>query len=186
MNPLNQEKMLEYDDSYPTCAETFATLRIFSDDFAPEEITATLDIQPTSTFRKGESHGGGRFQRKVNGWFYTTQQITNSRDFRRHLDLILDRLSGRSGAVKTLQAKGCQMDIMSFYVSFGQGGPWLMPRQMRALGALDLSIWWDIYFRREDEEKFNNEDQSSEPQLNSQIPSESLPVSSRSRASSEG
>jgi hypothetical protein len=45
-----------------------------------------------------------------------------------------------------------QDDITCYWVSrSGQGGPWLMPDQMRQLGALNIDIWWDVYFSNEDE-----------------------------------
>jgi hypothetical protein len=144
---MNKDR--EYDDSYQTCVETFSTLRVFSDDIAPEEITASLRLKPSKTFRKGDLHSQGKLQRKTNGWFYSTEHLTNSRDFRRHLDIILDALDGRNDAVIGLQSKGCEVDITTYWVSTGQGGPWLMPYQMLKLGSLGIEIWWDIYFRSE-------------------------------------
>jgi hypothetical protein len=142
-------KQREYDDSYPTCFETFSTLRIFSDGLAPAEVTASLALEPTKTFRKDDPHSQGKLRRKTNGWFYTTEHLTDSRDFRRHLDIIVDALEGRKDAVLALQSKGCKVDIMTYYVSTGQGGPWLMPDQMLKLGLLGIEIWWDIYFQEQ-------------------------------------
>src|SRR5690242_20597491 len=70
----------DYDDSYPTCVETHSTLRIFSGDLAPDQITEALGIQATTTFRKGDPHSSGRLLRKINGWFYSTKGLTESRD----------------------------------------------------------------------------------------------------------
>jgi len=39
-----------YEDEFPTCLETYSTLRIFSDDMAPSEITQFLAIEPSKTF----------------------------------------------------------------------------------------------------------------------------------------
>lgn len=41
------------------------------------------------------------------------------------------------------------LDITSYWVSTGQGGPWLMPQQMLKLGGLGIGVWWDIYFSDE-------------------------------------
>ena len=141
----------DYDDSYPTCVETHSTLRIFSDGLAPDQITEALGIQPTTAFRKGDPHSGGKLRRNANGWFYSTEKLTESRDSRRHLDIILNALNGKETQIKNLQARGCETDITSYWVSGGQGGPWLMPDQMLRLGALNIDIWWDIYFSSEDE-----------------------------------
>ncbi|MDB6056127.1 MAG: hypothetical protein JWN25_3650 [Verrucomicrobiales bacterium] len=149
---MTERSSSEYNDSYPTCLETYSTLRIFSDHIQPDEIGGLLNIQPTSSFIKGEPHSkGNRLFRKANGWFYTTKKLSTSRDTRRHLDLLLELLKGKLGAVKQLQAKGCKMDIMAYYVSTGQGGPCLMPQQMLQLGKLGIGIGWDVYFRKESE-----------------------------------
>ena len=141
----------DYDDSYPTCIETFSTLCIFSDHLSPSEITATLNIQPTKTFQKGDLHNRGKLQRKTNGWFYSTKTVTTSKDFRRHLDIILAALDGRAAGVKKLHSKKCKIDITTYWVSTGQGGPWLMPDQMLKLGNLGIQLWFDIYFSSADE-----------------------------------
>src|SRR5216683_635508 len=107
----------EYDDSYPTCAETHSTLRVFSDAIAPDEITNLLQIEPTDTFRKGDSHALGKLQRKTNGWFYSTEKLSSSKDTRRHIDLILAALDGKADSVKKLRLEGCEIDITSYWVS---------------------------------------------------------------------
>ena len=141
----------EYDDSYPTCVETYSTLCVFSDDIAPDEITKLLQIEPAHAFRKGDSHSRGKLQRKTNGWFLSTRKLSSSKDTRRHIDLILAALDGKVDSVRKLQLKGCKFSISSYWVSIGQGGPWLMPHQMIKLGALGIDVWWDVYFRIEDE-----------------------------------
>jgi len=138
-----------YDDAYPTCAETYSTLRVFSDHVKLEAITDALGMTPTRSFRMGEAHGDGR-QRKMNGWFYSTEGLSTSRDTRRHLDLLLDALEGRTGVVDRLREDGCNIDIVSYWVSSGQGGPQLQPHQMVKLGALGIPVSWDIYFGSDD------------------------------------
>jgi hypothetical protein len=136
----------EYDDSYPTCLETYSTLRIFSDELDPEYITTLLGIEPTGSFRKGDLHGQGKLRRKAHGWFYCSETLSRSRDTRRHLDLLLAALAGKDIELKTLQTRGCETSIAGYWVSIGQGGPWLMPHQMLRLGALGIHIWWDVHF----------------------------------------
>ncbi len=147
---MSEHPQSNYDDSYPSCARTYSTLRIFSDSLGPEQITQLLQVEPTRTFRKGELFG--KHERKTNGWFYCTQNLTSSKDDRRHLDLIIAALDGKDAQMRELHSHGCKMDITSFWSSKeGQGGPWLTPEQMLRLGTLGLSLWWDIYFSDEDE-----------------------------------
>ncbi len=52
--------------------------------------------------------------------------------------------------MEVLRQKECQLNIMSYWVGIGQGGPALWPRQMLQLGALGLEVWWDVYFNHDD------------------------------------
>jgi Domain of unknown function (DUF4279) len=144
-------KVPEYSDDYPTCAETYSTLRVFSATATPERITDTLGTTPTHSFQKGERFSEGKLERKAHGWFYTTKGTVQSKDTRRHLDAILEVLSGKGPAVDVLRSDGCEIDITSYYVSTGQGGPCVEPYQMRQLGSLEIGVWWDIYFESADE-----------------------------------
>jgi hypothetical protein len=140
----------DYGDAYATCVETHSTLRIFSDDIGPDRITSVLGISPTDSFHQGESSGNGR-QRKTHGWFYSTEQSSSSKDTRHHIDIILAMVEGKDEKIAALRQKGCEFDIVSYWVSRGQGGPELLPHQMLKLGTLGISIWWDIYFKNEPE-----------------------------------
>lgn len=142
-------KQLEYVDDYPTCEETYSTLRIFSDEISPSEVEKALKITPTKSFKKGEPFGRNRLFRKAHGWFFSTRKLTTSRDTRRHVDLILEALEGKEKAMKMLLKKGCKIDVTSYYLSNGQGGPALWPHQMLKLGKLGIEIWWDVYFNEE-------------------------------------
>jgi hypothetical protein len=149
---MSERHQPSYNDSYPACARTYSTLRIFSDHLGPEQITQLLQVEPTRVFRKGEFFGDKKLERKTNGWFYCTKDLTSSKDDRRHLDLIIAALDGKDAQMRELHSHGCKMDITSFWSSKeGQGGPWLMPEQMVRLGTLGLSVWWDVYFSGEDE-----------------------------------
>jgi hypothetical protein len=147
----------DYNDSYPTCVETYSTLRIFSDDMPPESVTRLIGVEPTKSFRKGDSHTRGRLRRKANGWFYSTEALSKSKDTRCHLDLVLSVLDGKDTAIKALHDAGCKIDITSYYVSTGQGGPWLMPPQMLRLGMLGIGVWWDVYFHGGDRKSFEKD-----------------------------
>jgi hypothetical protein len=131
--------------------QTFSTLRVFSEKIGPDEITELLQFQPTKAFKKGDSHSRGRLKRKANGWLYCTQKLSSSRDTRRHIDLILEALDGKADSVRKLHQRSCKIDIITYWVSVGQGGPWLMSQQMLKLGTLGINVWWDIYFHDESE-----------------------------------
>jgi hypothetical protein len=127
----------EIDDGYGTCKSTFATLRIFSGSMGPPEISAILGVEPTRTFRKGglrtEHPLAKNPNHQTNGWFYSTEGKSTSRDCRRHLDMLIEAVLGNPEAFAQLRRRGCEMDLTIFY-SYRQGGPTISPDQMRALG----------------------------------------------------
>jgi hypothetical protein len=65
--------------------------------------------------------------------------------------MILAALEGKVDSVDEIHHQGCKIDITSYWVSTGQGGPWLMPHQMLKLGRLRIGVWWDIYFETKNE-----------------------------------
>jgi len=139
----------DYDDGYPTCSRTYAGLRIYHDDLDPERITGLLGIEPSRTQVKGwvtTSRSGREFSPPIGGWFLSTKDVIASRDARRHVDWILERLAGKDGTLRRLQAEGNRMDVFCFWQSaHGEGGPTLSPAVMRRLGELELEIGFDIY-----------------------------------------
>jgi len=143
-------KQPDYDDDYPTSVKTFSTLRIYSDQINPAEITRILKIKPTKSFQKGEVLSKARLFRKTNGWFFCTEKLVKSKDTRRHIDFILQAIGRKTKAIELLRQKGCRLDIFSYFVSIGQGGPMLSPYQMLKLGKLNIVVGWDIYFHDED------------------------------------
>ena len=145
--------MMSYDDDFPTCKETHASLRIFSDDVGPSVITTMLGIAPSKIFAKGDVFGSRGAVRKFNGWFLSSEQAVDSKDTRRHIDWIISKIRDKSVEVAELQAKGFDIDITCLWLSTGQGGPILSPPQMKELARLNVDVWWDVYFsNRESEE----------------------------------
>lgn len=144
----------DYDDDYPTCLKTYAGLRIYHEELDPERITGLLGIQPSKTQVKGRPFTppkGKEFIPPIGGWFLSTKGLLDSRDVRRHVDWILDKLTGKDETLKKLQAEGNRMDIFCFWLSAdGHGGPMLSPAIMRRLGALEIPIGFDIYGPYED------------------------------------
>lgn len=133
-----------------TCLETFATFRIFSDLMHPDEIENVLAIEATTKLPRDPS-SRYRPRRETNLWEWCTRSMVDSRNNTAHLTAIIDRVTPRARALKKLQIRSCQTDISNYWVSSGQGGPTLNVEMMQALADLNLSIWWDVYFGKEDE-----------------------------------
>ena len=139
----------QYNDSYPSCSNTYATLRIYHDNLDPSRITRVLDIEPSQVQVKGQVVTGNYsrvFTPPIGGWFLTTEDMVVSKDLRRHVDWILERLTGKDELLKNLQAEGNWMDIFCLWLSTeGHGGPTLSPSIMRRLAELELEIGFDLY-----------------------------------------
>jgi hypothetical protein len=137
----------EYNDNYESCHETFVTLRIYSDDITPEEITKILKTNPSDSVTKGDVYGiKTKKNRNINGWFLTSEGFIESKDCRRHFDFLADKIISLKPKFIELQNKGCQIEIACFWSSEnGQGGPTLSPKQLKKLAELELELWFDIY-----------------------------------------
>jgi hypothetical protein len=90
----------------------------------------------------------------VSGWFLSTQGRLKSKDSRRHIDWLLDKIEPVSEQILTLQKQGVFMDFTCFWGSAsGNGGPIISPEQMSRLVKMNLEVWWDVYFEGEDEDE---------------------------------
>jgi len=146
-----KKENMKYDHKYRSCSRTYSTLRIYPKDVHPDVITKLLNIKPSRTLIAGPNGPRGRIV--VSGWFLTTRGKLKSKDSRRHIDWLLDKIEPVSEQILSLQKQGVSMDISSFWGSAsGDGGPILSPEQMARLVKMNLEVWWDVYFEGEDEE----------------------------------
>lgn len=136
-----------YSDNYETCAQTYSTLRIFSNEGCPDYVSKLLQLTPTESFHLGELYGQNQLNRKWNGWFYSTRTLVVSQDTRRHIDFLLDAIEPRATAFDELSKLGYEFDIVSFWQSStGHGGPALTHLQMKRLAERRIDVWWDVYY----------------------------------------
>lgn len=118
----------------------------------PAEITTRLGVEPDSTHRRGElrparSRRDLRRLWRNSGWFLGSETVIASRDERRHIDWLLDRLADKALVLSELRAAGCETVISCYWESaIGHGGPALWPEQMARLAEAGLEIWFDVYF----------------------------------------
>jgi hypothetical protein len=143
---------MKYNHKYSSCSRTYSTLRIYTNESPPDIATKILKIKPSSISRPETKGPAGR--RYVNGWFLTTQGKLKSRDSRRHIDWILDKIEPASKKILEMQKNGISIDICCFWGSAtGNGGPTISPEQMARLAKLNLEVWWDVYFEGSENEK---------------------------------
>src|SRR5258708_4925009 len=102
-----------YQDDYPTCEETYATLRVYHDKLEPNAISNRLALVPSDAQKKGDIRSSGH-SLPIGGWFLSSRDQVISKDARRHVVWILDQLNGRETELEKLQNEGYQMDISCF------------------------------------------------------------------------
>jgi hypothetical protein len=136
-------------DDYPTCAETYATLRLYHREQSAGHVTAALNIEPCETQKIGDTYEARSVIRtkKLNGWFLCTKKSVASFDAEKHLSYLLDRLENKANELRSLIEQGWRADIACMWDSeYGHGGPALSPELMTRLARLGIELWFDIYF----------------------------------------
>jgi len=145
----------EYNHDYATCAETYATLCIYHHDLDPDTISRLLELRPTQSQRRGEPHNTQATRPvplRVGAWFLSTRDVSQSRDVRFHIDLLLGMLSEKDDAIRQLAAQGCELRISCYWRSYsGHGGPMMWPETMGRLAELGIEVSFDVYFCGENE-----------------------------------
>ena len=139
--------IINFDDD-AGCLRTYATLRVYSGEIAPSEISEMLGVEPSRVWNKGSTETA--VPRKKNGWFLTSRDQVESLDSKRHVDFILNQLVANKEYIAGLTARGLQVDIMCLWQSANksEGGPSLLPAQMQLLAEMGIAIAWNIYVDR--------------------------------------
>lgn len=136
-------------DDYPTCSESYVTLRMYHREASPDAATAALGLEPTSTQKVGDTYESSNTVRtkKVNGWFYCSESSVASFDLTKHFTHVLDRLDGKEEALRALIEQGWRADFACMWDSaFGHGGPALEPELLSRLARFGIEVWFDVYF----------------------------------------
>ena len=123
-------------DFEENCERTLAVLRIYPGEITPPEVTELLGVsQPLPSLRESIS----------------SESFVESRDLRRHLDWLLDKVEPGSDGLNVLQQRpGVRMCVYCIWWSRHGGGPTLWPERMRRLAALNLECSFDIQYYGED------------------------------------
>ena len=133
-------RLTPVDDSYGTCELTYADLVIGHVD--PDVITNELGLAPTRSQVKGHPKKSprGEVMSKITVWVFSSEGQVQSKDLRRHLDWLLEKLIPFSDRLHKLQQfPGATMAIWCYWESaHGDGGPALWPEQMETMARLNL------------------------------------------------
>lgn len=136
-------------NDYPTCEETYVTLRVYHDSADPASVSSALRLEPSDSQRVGEAYERRGVTRsyKLSGWFLCSEGRVESYDTAKHLDWLLQQLQPSHQALDSLRSQGWRMDIACLWDSHaGHGGPTLSRDLLRRLADLGIELWFDIYF----------------------------------------
>ena len=144
-----------YRDDYATCEKTNAELRVYSPALPADAMTGLLHLEPTSTQprRERETRGDQVVRGRDHGWFLNSEGHVDSRDVRRHVDWLLDRIVPVAEQLRELLRMDphAKAAVCCLWVSAsGHGGPVLSGPQLTRLAELGLDIWFDVYFSNDE------------------------------------
>jgi hypothetical protein len=136
-------------DSYDTCEKTEATLCIYH--IHPEIITQKLGIIPSSSKIKGilnRMPNGSERLWDMHNWLLSSEDDVSSKDLRKHLDWILDRIIPVSEQfLEFQQFPDVKMNMRcAWWSKYGDGGPTIWPEQMERMAKLNLECSLSILF----------------------------------------
>jgi hypothetical protein len=121
---------------------------VYHDTADPQEITAILGITPTSSWRRGDSHGTKRVATyPTSGWFLSSEHAVTSHDSLHHIEWLLAAIEPRRAELHALREQGHRLDVSCYWLSqSGHGGPTFTPEVMGRLAELEIPVWFDVYF----------------------------------------
>lgn len=133
-----------------TCLETYATLRVFSQTTHPAEIGRILGVEATR-FSPIDSESKYRVRRENHFWAWSSDSIVQSLEGLEHVRAVISLLQDKETELVQLREAGCDIDVCCYWVSSGQGGPFLDNHALTGLARLGLEIWWDVYIGKEED-----------------------------------
>jgi hypothetical protein len=136
-------------DDYPTCKDTYVTLRIYHMDLDPKNISSLLHLKPTDSQVRGDNWPSKIDPNRkfpTGGWFLCSEGKVLSLDSEKHLRWLVEEIRPHSSAILSLHEQGYKIDICCLWESRnGHGGPTLSPEIMEELSKLKIVLWFDFY-----------------------------------------
>ncbi|WHI45930.1 DUF4279 domain-containing protein [Microbulbifer sp. TRSA001] len=137
---------MKFVDDYPTCDETYITLRIYCGEISPDVVTEILGIKASDKIYKGKTVNGRKRPAILNGWFLTSEGKVDSLDSRAHLHWLFRLIDGKESPLNQVTKLVDNVYISCYWRSkSGHGGPKLDTEQMEKLVKYGLNIEYDVY-----------------------------------------
>jgi hypothetical protein len=137
-------------DSDPFCISVWVSFCIFGID--PDIVTKKLGIEPSSQQKIAVPRllpNGKQEIGKINNWILRSRDHVQSRDIRRHLDWVLEKIDPAISELRALQnLPEIKMVMSGSYLSKEEGGGSIAiwPEQMVRMAEANLEFSIDIIF----------------------------------------
>lgn len=118
----------------------------------PQKITQALGIQPDFQANVGNRTPPRSDPRREGMWLVKSEGCIASTDLEQHVTLLLDRLPENFSSILPPGSR-CDMHCI-WWSATGHGGPELSSATLARLGALSLTLDFDIYFEHGDIDVF--------------------------------
>ncbi|MEW6025780.1 MAG: DUF4279 domain-containing protein [Planctomycetota bacterium] len=123
------------------------------DDFSPEEITTSLGITPSRTWKKGDRRTPKNANTKVvcknNGWVIRTEEKTDeNNNMEEQIELLLARLTPLAYKIKEICSNNKKIEAIFCCVLYAiEANPQVYFKSMivRQISDMGASIWFDVY-----------------------------------------
>lgn len=136
--------------------ETYATLRIYHADLDPALVSDLFELVPTKAWKMGDKvivENGGKDSRtpseieaQTGGWLLSSKHSVQSKNAMKHIEWMIDQLSGHGNSILKLQQAGFTLDlVIAWFSDSWNTCPALTPDLMLQVANLRLPLWFDVY-----------------------------------------
>ena len=139
----------EAESDYPTCERCYATLFVETGENSPDIVTEHLKLEPTHMqVRGGRMNEISHRISNMNAWALSTKGRVVSKDLRKHLDWLFDKLDNeKKEEIAALREVTCRFSVWCYWLSkAGHGGPTISLPQIRRLADFGFELLMDVYF----------------------------------------
>jgi len=122
-----------------------ASFRIAGDALRPDQVTATLGLEPTRSGVKGERPGPGRRSINRTSFWLLKCPLSDSLPLVEHLSWLLDVFEPKFSLISATAEGSTKMLLCGFSSGNGQGGFTLDAKTLQRIADLGVSLSVDLY-----------------------------------------
>ena len=122
-----------------------ASFRIAGDELRPDQITATLSLEPTQSGVKGERFSARHSAVRRTSFWLLKCPLSNSLPLTEHLEWLLDLFEPKIGLINSIAEGSKIMLLCGFSSGNGQGGFTLDAQLLQRIASIGIAFSLDLY-----------------------------------------